>query len=186
MQSYICFLRGVNITGHNKIRMADLTGMFKESGFNDAETYIQSGNVVFTVDGGIAGIELVPGIESAIRLKFGFEIAAMIRTPDEIRKIITVNPFLKETNFDPSKSAVIFLYEKPVKEQLEKVRSINYPPDKFEIIGKEIFIYCPNGFGRTKLYTNFFENKMKIAGTARNWNTINTILGMAERKQLPT
>ena len=71
--------------------------------------------------------------------------------------------------------AVIFLHEEPSGIQLQKVENIDYPPDKFRIIGKEIFIYCPNGFGRTKLYTNFFEKKMGVTGTARNWKTITTI-----------
>jgi len=184
MQIYICFLRGVNMAGHNKIRMTDLVAVFKKTGFSDAETFIQSGNVVFTGTGGNPAEELASKIESSIRAGFGFEIAAMIRTPDEIRKIIAFNPYLPEKKFDPSKSAVIFLDQKPGEEGLEKMRAINYPPDRFEIIGREIYIYCPDGFGRTKLYTNFFENKMKVAGTARNWNTINTILGIAEKKQL--
>ncbi len=70
------------------------------------------------------------------------------------------NPFLNEINFDPSKMAVMFLHDKPSEAQIQKVADIDYPPDKFKIVGSEIFIYCPNGFGRTKLYTNFFENKM--------------------------
>ncbi len=70
----------------------------------------------------------------------------------------------------------------PSEDQMSGIKGVDYPPDKFKIIGKEIYIYCPNGFGRTKLYTNFFENKMRIVGTARNWNTINTIQGIAEKK----
>ncbi len=98
--------------------------------------------------------------------------------------MISDNPFFDEKNFDPAKLAVMFLYEVPSVEQIEKVKNIDYPPDKFKIIGKEIFIYCPNGFGKTKLYTNFFENKMKVTGTARNWKTINSILEIAvERPQ---
>ncbi len=156
--------------------------MFKKTGFSDAETFIQSGNVVFTEAGKDPVADLASRIESSIRSEFGFDITAIIRTLDEIRKIIAFNPYLGENNFDSSKSAVIFLDKEPGAEQLEKMRTINYPPDKFEIIGKEIYIYCPNGFGRTKLYTNFFENKMKVTGTARNWNTINTILGNSRKK----
>ena len=91
------------------------------------------------------------------------------------------NPFLTEQNFEPSKMAVIFLHEKTTETQIQKVIDIDYPPDKFKIVGSEIFIFCPNGFGRTKLYTNFFEKKMGITGTARNWKTITTILDLAEK-----
>ena len=87
------------------------------------------------------------------------------------------------TNFDPSKMAVLLLHESPAEAQILKVKDVDYPPDKFKIIEKEIFIYCPNGFGRTKLYTNFFEKKMGVTGTARNWNTITTILGLAVKQQ---
>jgi uncharacterized protein (DUF1697 family) len=106
----------------------------------------------------------------------------MIRTNSELRDLFSSNPFLGETNFDPSKMAVIFLLDAPSQTQIQKVADINYPPDKFKIIGKEIFIYCPNGFGRTRLYTNFFEKKMGVIGTARNWKTITTILNIAEKK----
>ena len=70
----------------------------------------------------------------------------------------------------------------PSETQIQKVINIDYPPDKFKIIGSEIFIYCPNGFGKTRLYTNFFEKKMRIKGTGRNWKTITTILNIAEKK----
>jgi len=81
--------------------------------------------------------------------------------------------------------AVVFLELKPSEEQILKVAGIDYPPDKFRIIGSEIYIYCPNGFGKTKLYTNFFEAKMKVTGTARNWTTVNKLLEMAENKMRP-
>lgn len=171
------------MAGHNKIRMTDLSAMFRKKGFRDAETFIQSGNVIFT-GGDESGSNLVQEIESAIRDRFGLEITAMIRTPDEIRKIISDNPFPENKNYDQSKAAVIFLQEGLDDKGPEKLKGIDYPPDKFEVIGREIYIYCPNGFGRTKLYTNFFEGKLKVKGTARNWNTINTVLAIAEKKQL--
>jgi uncharacterized protein (DUF1697 family) len=106
----------------------------------------------------------------------------MIRTVPEVKDLFSSNPFLTEEDFQPSKMAVIFLHEAPSDTQIQKVADIDYPPDKFKISGKEIFIYCPNGFGRTKLYTNFFEKKIGVAGTARNWKTITTILDIAEKK----
>jgi uncharacterized protein (DUF1697 family) len=121
-------------------------------------------------------------IEQAILEKFNFIIPVMIRTNKELADLFSINPFLGETNFDPSKMAVLFLHDEPSEAQIQKVANIDYPPDKFHIVGREIFIYCPNGFGRTKLYTNFFEKKMGVIGTARNWKTISTILDLAEKK----
>ena len=77
----------------------------------------------------------------------------------------------------------MFIHEKLTESQVQKVADVDYPPDKFKIVGNEIFTYCPNGFGRTKLYTNFFEKKMKLSGTARNWKTITTIMELAEKRK---
>jgi uncharacterized protein (DUF1697 family) len=170
------------MAGHNRINMTDLSALYKKLGFKDAETFIQSGNVVFSSPENLSGTDLTVKIEEAISKKFNFNIPVIIRTPEELRKIISFNPFIDEENFNPEKLAVIFLYEKPSEAQIEKVITVNYPPDRFIITGKEIFIYCPNGFGKSKIYTGFFENKMKVTGTGRNWNTINALLKIAEKK----
>ena len=170
------------MTGHNSVRMADLFALYKDLGFVDAETYIQSGNVIFSSAADEPVSEISLKIEKAILERFNYNIPVSIRTIEEMRILFSVNPFLREENFEPSKMAVIFLHEKSSKEQIQKVINIDYPPDKFKISGSEIFIYCPNGFGRTKLYTNFFEKKMGVTGTARNWKTIITILQIAEKR----
>jgi uncharacterized protein (DUF1697 family) len=170
------------MTGHNSIKMTDLLTLYKNLGYYDAESYIQSGNVVFSISDDAAGSDICINIEKAIHERFNYDIAVLIRTIEEMRKIVSVNPFLTKEKFDASKMAVLFLSEKPANSQIEKVRDINYPPDEFRIIEKEIFIYCPNGFGRTKLYTNFFERKMSVTGTARNWRTVNKLLDIAGKK----
>lgn len=170
------------MTGHNSIKMTELTKLYIDLGFNDAETYIQSGNVIFSSDDKISVPSLAANIEKGILERFSFIIPVMIRTSNELGALFSSNPFLNEINFDPSKMAVLFLHDKPTEAQIQKVAGIDYPPDRFKIVGTDIFIYCPNGFGRTKLYTNFFENKMKVKGTARNWKTITTISELAEKK----
>jgi uncharacterized protein (DUF1697 family) len=171
------------MAGHNKIKMTDLSSLYKKIGLEDVETFIQSGNVVFTDPGNLSETDLTAQIEDAINKKFKYNIPVILRTPEEFREIISLNPFSDVENFSPEKLAVIFLYEKPTEDQTGKVKNIDYPPDKFVISGKEIFIYCPNGFGRSKIYTGFFENKMKVSGTGRNWNTINALLKIAEQKE---
>jgi len=178
----ISFLRGVNMTGHNSIKMTDLSELFLKIGLKDAETYIQSRNVVFSEIGEILPSDLTSSIEQAILNRFNYAIPVMIRSRKELADLFTSNPFLEEPGFDPSKMAVIFLHDEPSDNQLRKVEDVDYPPDKFEIIGREIYTYCPNGFGKTKIYTNFFEKKMGVSGTARNWKTITTLLAIAEKK----
>lgn len=170
------------MTGHNSLKMTDLLNLFKNIGYADAETYIQSGNIIFSRLDDQQERETAIKIEKAILERFNYSVPTMIRTVEEIRKFASVNPFLTEENFQPSKMAVIFLHEKAKDSQIQKVINIDYPPDKFKIIGREIFIYCPNGFGRTKLYTNFFEKKMGVEGTARNWKTVTTLLQIAEKR----
>jgi uncharacterized protein (DUF1697 family) len=177
MQKFVSFLRGVNMTGHNSIKMAELASLYKDLGFSDVQTYIQSGNVIFkSAD---SETEVRDKIEKGISAGFGYDIAAMIRTVEELEALFSINPYLKEDDFNPAKMAVIFLHEPVTDIQSAKVSTVSYPPDKFQIGRREIFIYCPNGFGRTKLYTNFFENKMGVTGTARNWKTISTICELA-------
>src|SRR5450759_4758284 len=182
MQTYISFLRGVNMTGHNSIKMKDLSELYISLGLNDSETYIQNGNVISRCNAEMPVSSLSEKIEAAILERFNYTIPVMIRTVQDMKDLFISNPFLPEENFEPSKMAVIFLHEAPSDDQIQKVADINYPPDKFKIIGREIYIYCPNGFGRTKLYTNFFEKKISVAGTARNWETITTKLNIAEKK----
>ena len=182
MKTYAAFLRGVNMTGHNSIKMTDLTSMFIKMGYADAITYIQSGNVIFRGTGNSSDREIELKFEKEITSRFKYDIKVMIRSVNEMKNFFSVNPYLDEENFYPAKIAVLFLNEKPSNDQIMKVKDVDYPPDKFKIVGSEIYVYCPNGFGRTKLYTNFFEKKMGISGTARNWKTITTILNLAEKQ----
>jgi uncharacterized protein (DUF1697 family) len=182
MHTYISFLRGVNMTGHNSIKMTELAALYANLGFVRPETFIQSGNVIFSTKKEMVVKDIAVAIENAIHNTFGYDVPVMIRSVPEMRNILSSNPFLAEVNFDPAKMAVIFLHDDLTEHQIQKVADVDYPPDKFKIIGNEIYTFCPNGFGKTKLYTNFFENKMKVQGTARNWKTITTLLDLAENR----
>ncbi len=170
------------MTGHNSIKMTDLAALYRDLGFSAPETFIQSGNVIFSTEKEMPAPEIALTIETAIHNTFGYEIPVMPRTVAEMRKLFSSNPFLSEKNFDPAKMAVIFLHDDLTESQIQKVADVDYPPDKFKIIGNEIYTFCPDGFGKTKLYTNFFENKMKVKGTARNWKTITALLNLAEKR----
>jgi len=172
------------MTGHNSIKMTGLSLLYSDLGFTCIQTYIQSGNVLFSAKNESPVSEIEQRIEMEILSKFNFIIPTMVRTTKEVTQLLTRNPFLNEENFDDAKMAVIFLHKAPSDSQINKVININYPPDKFRISGREIFIYCPNGFGKTKIYTNFFEKKMGVTGTARNWKTIKAIVQMTELSML--
>jgi uncharacterized protein (DUF1697 family) len=182
MKTLISLLRGINMTGHNSIKMADLSNLYTELGFADVETYIQSGNVIFSCESDLKETELTAIIEEGISEKFKYMISVMLRNTEEMKNITKVNPFLKKENFDPAKMAVIFLNKAPGNTEVQIVPSPGSLPDQFLIHGREIFIYCPNGFARTRLYSNFFEKKNDVIGTTRNWKTVTTLLNIAEKR----
>jgi uncharacterized protein (DUF1697 family) len=183
MRTYISFLRGINVGGHHKILMADLQKIYQNLALLEVKTYIQSGNVVFKVleNDNRTVKQLEQEIENAIKEKYQFEIAVIIRTVEELRKVAQENPFLQEDR-DKNQLLVMFLQAKPTTESLEKLDSIDknkFIPDEFLCIDKEIYLYCPKGYGTTKLTNNLFETKLKNIATTRNIKTVQIMLDLA-------
>ncbi|HXS37969.1 MAG TPA: DUF1697 domain-containing protein [Flavipsychrobacter sp.] len=180
METFISILRGINVTGYNTLPMADLRAMYEEMKFKDVTTYIQSGNVI--CKGANASDEgLAQKIEKAILKKFNLTVPVIIRTVKEIDKVIAANPFTKRKDVDLQRLYVTFLAENPQKANLAAIKSYNNPPDEFVILGKEVYLYCPSGYGNTKLSNTFFENKLKVKATTRNWKTVNKLLELATK-----
>ncbi|MEO9144034.1 MAG: DUF1697 domain-containing protein [Ginsengibacter sp.] len=176
MQIFISILKGINVGGQKRILMADLKTLYESLQLKDVITYIQSGNVVFKSDGTFPDIEIAKKIEKAIDVKYGFQVPVIIRTKKELQKIISDNPFLKNKSIDVKKLHVTFLSGKPFKINVESIEETNFSPDEFVIQGKEIYLHIPESYGETKLSNNFFEKKLKVSATTRNWNTVNKLL----------
>jgi uncharacterized protein (DUF1697 family) len=98
-----------------------------------------------------------------------------------MEKLIAINPFVKKENIDPKKLHVTFLLALPKKENVENINKSDFSPDEFIIEGKEIYLHIPESYGETKLSNTFFENKLKITATTRNWNTVNKLLEMTSQ-----
>jgi len=178
METFISILRGINVSGQNKIQMTDLKALYEALKFKDITTYIQSGNVIFKSTSA-SDQKLAKKIEDAIYERYGFTVPVIIRTVDEMEHAISVNPFLKQSKADVERLHITFLAEIPEPKNMESVRNVDYSPDKFIIIDKEVYLYCPNGYGITKLSNNFFEQKLKVKATTRNWKTVNKLFEMA-------
>ena len=178
MSVAISILRGINVSGHRKIPMQELKALYSELNLKNITTYIQSGNVVFS-GGKINPEALAKKIEKKIFERYNFEVPVIVRTIVEIQSILNGNPFLKEKNIEMDKLHVTFLADHPGKDNLEKLKSYNYEPDRFIVVGREIYLYCPGGYGNTKLSNNFFESKLKVTATTRNWRTVNELLRIA-------
>jgi uncharacterized protein (DUF1697 family) len=178
MIAVICLLRGVNLGGHNKIGMDALREICTSLKHRNPQTYIQSGNVVFgTTDGDL--IKAAARIEDGIEKRLGFRPRVMLRTAAEMRAVIARNPFSARKGLDPAKLAVFFLADVPAAETRNKVLAINVGPEELHLHGRELFIYFPDGQGRSKL-PPVLDRTLKMPATARNWNTVSKLLAMAE------
>lgn len=172
MAKYISILRGINVGGNRKILMTDLKVLFEKMGLSKLETYIQSGNVVFESDQKLSTADLEQNIQQAITETFGFDVPVIVRTTDEWSESITNNPFWKEQNADIDRLHLTFLKEIPSPELHKKIKLFQFLPDRYEIIGKDVFIFCAAGYGTSKLVNSFFESKLKTPATTRNWKTV--------------
>ena len=179
MRTCISMLRGINISGHRLIKMEALKALYEELGFMHIQTYIQSGNVVFQHQSANLR-ELEKRIEDGIRQKYEFDVPVIILEIEELKQVIASNPFLNDTTKDISKIYVTYLSVVPDMERYDKIITGQQYEEEFQLIGKTIFIYCPNGYGNTKLSNNFLESKLKVTTTTRNWKTTLELLRIAE------
>ncbi|MDB5248390.1 MAG: hypothetical protein JWQ40_2784 [Segetibacter sp.] len=182
MKTFISILRGINVSGQRRILMTDLKVLYESLGFKEVVTYIQSGNVIFKTGEDASNEELAKKIEQAITEKYEFEVPVIIRCVVEIEQVISVNPFLKNRGINTEKLHVTFLATNPTPATLQNMCAFSFPPDEFVIIGTEVFLHVPGSYGETKLSTNFFESKLKVSATTRNWKTVNKLLELARSK----
>jgi uncharacterized protein (DUF1697 family) len=178
MTTYISILRGINVGGQKKIRMADLKSLYEYHGLTNVETYVQSGNVVFDSTETDRG-NLQKAIEAQIEANYGFTVPVLIRTGDDFRRVIKSHPFAGE---EPIRVLVTFLYEQPEPSKWDELRTYKDKVDQFALGEQEIFLYCPGGYGKTKLSNTFFERKLGVSATTRNWMTINMLYEMASKR----
>lgn len=168
MQTYIALLRGINVSGQKKINMKDLLSYMEEIGLKNVKTYIQSGNFVFLSK--LNSNELINTIQNKIEKEYNFFVPVIILTGEEIKKIVKQNPY-KKLNTDIKHMYFTFLSESPENELIKDIKDQKYKDDEFIISDKIIYVFCPGGYGKTKLTNIFFESKLKVTASTRNWKT---------------
>jgi uncharacterized protein (DUF1697 family) len=178
MTTYISFLRGINIGGNRKVNMEDLRKAYESLKFSSVKTYGLSGNVVFMSSESKIDT-LTKKIESKLNKIIGFDLTVLIRTKEELEKIIKNNPFSNLSIGEKSKVAVSFLSHVPETDGIGEIEKIKDKYEQFVINGREIYLYFPNGYGRTKLNSNFFDKKLNVRSTARTFGVINKLLNIA-------
>lgn len=174
---YISLLRGINVSGQKSIRMAELKSLYESMGFQRVQTYLQSGNILFESPEADKQ-KLATRIEEKLEHNFGFHVTIFIRTGEDLQRIMHGNPFLTKRNEDPAKLHVTFLYSAPSKAILDLFAPIHSEGDELFIAEQEIYLFCPNGYGRTKLSNNFIEKRLAVPATTRNWHTVSALCQM--------
>jgi len=169
-------LRGINVGGHAKVPMGDLRATFVDLGYGDARTYIQSGNVLFSASGSAAA--LGSAVETALEARFGLGIKVLLRTRTQLAAVVVANP-LATGGRDPAKLHVTFLASTPPSSRLSDLDGMRSGPDELEVAGREVYLHCPEGYGRTKLTNAFFERALGVPATTRTWKTVTTLAQLA-------
>ncbi|KAA9354645.1 DUF1697 domain-containing protein [Larkinella humicola] len=177
MKTALAILRGINVSGQKRVPMNELKHLVEELNCQQVKTYVQSGNVVFTHSAADEE-QLRKQIEKKIVETFGFQVPVLIRSLNELTGIVAHNPFLQEDHTDLDKLHVTFLADVPDTLNRDKLKELAVGTDRFFLSGKELYVYCPGGYGNTKLSNTFFENKLKVTATTRNWKTVNELLKM--------
>ncbi len=176
---YISILRGINVSGQKKIKMADLKALYESLGFKNVETYIQSGNVLFETNTTKVG-ELKIKIEKAISKKYGFDVPVEIRNGRELSDIINNTPFgALDLEGNGTKLLVTFLAAKPTATKITKLMEYVAAPEELVVAGREVYLHCPNGYGKTKLSNTFLERTLGVDATTRNWKSVCKLHEMA-------
>jgi uncharacterized protein (DUF1697 family) len=180
MPVVISMLRGVNVGGHNKIKMDALRALCESLKLRDPQTYVQSGNVIFRTKEQ-NHVLLTKRIQDGIESTFGFRPGVVLRTSAELRDVIARNPFAARRDIEPNKLLVTFLASDPGPEARAAAHKIKTDPEEMRLDGREAYIYFPNGMGRPKLSWPAIERILKTFGTGRNWNSVTKLLEIAEK-----
>lgn len=171
--AYIAFLRGINVTGYKIIKMDALRKIFEDAGFKNVRTYIQSGNVIFETN---KDENLQKRIEAQLKKELGYEVVTIVRSIEELKRIIKENPYKNLNLTENERLHLTMLEVKPTGASVKELLSVKSDIDELKVKGKEVYLICRNGYGRSVYSNNLIEKKLGMKATTRNWNTINRIL----------
>jgi uncharacterized protein (DUF1697 family) len=174
--TYVALLRGINLAGHNTVPMRALRSLVEGLGYEDVTTYIQSGNVVLTSKEPAAKVGAA--IRKAISKEFGIDVVVVVRSPQQLKKLVDGNPFVEGN--DPGALHVVFLADKPKAANIKALTTSDFGADEVAVKGTEAYLHLPNGSGRAKLNNALVEKQLGVAGTTRNWRTTAKLLELAD------
>lgn len=176
MKTFIVLLRGVMPKGENKVPMSQLREVLLESGFKNVRTYIQSGNVL--VDTELSASDVEKEIHVLIKRHIGANLPIVARTRTQINKVLDENPFQK--GYDISRVFFALFAESPSSQKTKELLEKDFSPEELVITKDAAYMYIPGTYGRMKLSNNFLENKLGVAATTRNFNTLSKLIEMSQ------
>jgi uncharacterized protein (DUF1697 family) len=173
MSTHVALLRGINVGGNKKVDMSGLRTLMEDLGYADVKTLLNSGNVVFSA----AAKPKADAIGAAIKAKYGFDVTVVLRSAAELNRLVHANPFA-DVATDGSRQFVSFL-EKPLAAgALARLDPAAYEPELFRATKREIYIWLPNGLIDSPLMKDLSDNKLGVASTVRNWNTVTKLAAL--------
>jgi uncharacterized protein (DUF1697 family) len=179
MNTYIAILRGINVSGHHIIKMDTIKALFMRLGFRQVKTYVQSGNIVFSGNEENT-VALANKISAGIKKEFGYEVPVIVMEKKTLGQIISDNPFSKDPDKDKAYIGVSFLASKPENPDTDAIEAKKQGEEEVAFSDKAVYLYCPHGYGKSKLTNNLIEAKLKVGATTRNWKTTLKLLELAE------
>ncbi len=179
MPIVIALIRGINVGGHKKIKMADLRQLFTSLGLRQVRTVLQSGNAVFATDESDLP-RLQKQLEAAIRERFGFEAGVLLRAAENFKAALARHPFTAAQLERGNHSMIAFLSAAPDPAAVEALREGNPGRESIHVAGNALFIFYTDGVARSKLDNKRIERALSLLSTARNWNTCNRLLKLLD------
>ncbi|WP_300379943.1 DUF1697 domain-containing protein [Henriciella sp.] len=174
---WIAFLRGVNVGGHNKLPMKELRGILEEAGYEEVETYIQSGNIVFT-SSDESYYDASKALTGILRDAFDITPRSHVYSPQDLLRIINANPYRKESLKDPKSVHVFFLAEPARDADLESLEELKAYNEEVEVTDEAVYLLAPDGIGRSKLVEKLGKF-VPVAMTGRNMRTVYKVAELA-------
>jgi uncharacterized protein (DUF1697 family) len=169
-------LRGINLGPSRRVPMADLRALLTDAGFEDVQTYVQSGNVV--LESTAKPAELERETAKLISERFGFEVPVVVRTARQLAALVKLNP-LGDVADNPKRYQVSFLSAKPGTDVVSALKDAAVESERLAFHGREIYAWHPDGVARSKLWNALAGTGLGVTATARNWTTVTTLLEMA-------
>lgn len=176
MERYVALMRGINLLHHKRISMPDLAALFTDVGCREVRTYIQSGNVVFAAPKKVV-TALPRTLPEALQRNHGFSAAVVLRSGAEMQAVLAGWPFAE---VEENHQHVMFLDGVPTAAAIATLDPNRSPGDEFRVVGREIYLRLPNGVGNSKLNNQFFDSRLKMTSTGRNWRTVRALAEMAQ------